>query len=294
MDIFKAKNYEEIGGNNEFDIEIGEGIDANATTVENVGDGASEIPAEEPTVENVGDGAHDIPADEQAKDEQAKDEQAKDEQDKDEQDKDEVGQIHAAILLEPQQDGTIEMTPVGATMNKASETINKEFAVIRDNIIDKETLAAQLHKVTELGIEDVMQSVEQLKGALDKLGIPYDKSKNLVVEDRNGGKTAFCLTDDKEAEQEQTIDTEQDMESQAIPETQEGKKIEGRIRDVSGIGSGELHAIVNAKDKKEFNKVIDNINDSKERATMAKEQAQQVDKRQEREAREQGGYKMER
>lgn len=273
MDIFKANNYEEIGGNSEFEIEVAEGIDAQGEKVEI----KEEPTVEEPTVEEA-------VVEEPAVDEPAVEEPTVDEP--------EVGQLHAAILLEPQQDGTMEMTPVGATMNKAPENINKEFEVIKDNVIDKENLAAQLYKVTSLEIDDVMQSVEQLKGALDKLGIPYDKTKNLVVEDRDGGITAFCLTDQKENEQVQSVDMEQEGESQNIPDMEEDKEIDDRIRDVGSIDSGELYAIINAEDKDKFNKIIDNIKDSRESADMAKEQIQQVEKREAKEAREQGGFEM--
>ena len=296
MDIFKAKNYEEIGGSNgEPVIEVGEGIDVDPKTLEDLREQPLEtIKKEELNQDKEMEKNHslddlrDQPLETVEELETAETLfESKDEindQPLESLEEKEIGQMHAVIILEPQQDGSMEMTPVGGEINKAPEMVTKEINIIKNNVIDKDMLASRLKEVTNESLDNVMGSVELLTGMLDKLRIPYDKSKNLVVEDRNGAKTAYCLTDVRE--------NEQNLEEQNIPDAKEVAKNENRVRDVSSIDMGEMHAIINAENKDKFNKIIDNINDSRENMANTREQMQQTGARMEKETKEQGGFEM--
>lgn len=206
-----------------------------------------------------------------------------------EQEESEFCQLHAALLLEPHEDGSMDISEMGGVKNPAPENVERALQPVKDNKIPVELIAPRPGEV--MNFEEVLGSPELLENRLKELHIPYDPGKNIIVEHENGHKVAYCLN---QGSQQMEQGNDQEIGDEATPELEATEKIENRVRDVSSMDVGEENAIITAKDKEDFNRTIDTINDSRESATMTRDQIEKSQAREDKEAQEKGGYDMDR
>lgn len=198
-------------------------------------------------------------------------------------------QLHAALLLEPHEDGSMDISEMGGVKNPAPENVERALQPVKDNKIPVGLIAPRPGEV--INFEEVLSSPELLENRLKELHIPYDPGKNIIVEHENGHKVAYCLN---QGSQQMEQENDQEIGDEATQELEATGKIENRVRDVSSIDVGEENAIITAKDKEDFNITIDTINDSRESATMTRDQIEKPQAGEDKEAQEKGGYDMDR
>ena len=192
------------------------------------------------------------------------------------------GELCAVLLIEPHEDGRMDISEMGGVKNPAPENVERALQPVKDNKIPVELIAPRPGEV--MNFEEVLGSPELLENRLKELHIPYDPGKNIIVEHENGHKVAYCLN---QGSQQMEQGNDQEIGDEATPELEATGKIENRVRDVSSMDVGEENAIITAKDKEDFNRTIDAINDSRESATMPREQIQAREE-------ERGRYDMDR
>lgn len=159
-----------------------------------------------------------------------------------------------------------ELTIHGAFVREVKLDIPQELRKALENayknVFDKDNIIALARAVTIEIPDTVFNSPDMLKNVLDRLGLPYDENKNIIVADKNS-YTAYFMGD-KQNEQEKY------QENTQIAEQVDGKGNEGvekadkRVNTTANIGSGDIYSIAEAKTLEEFNGVINGINDSKE------------------------------
>lgn len=205
MDIFKANNYEEIGGNNsEFEIEVAEGIDAQGSKVE---------VKEEPTIENVGDGAHDIPAEETTVEEPTVEESEADKIQKNTEEKTTIGENSSPDDVEEQnyklevnmvqlgltEKGLDDVKKIGTVGEPTELSPEQELQWKKDKLL--EYLCPDTRGIYEKGSIDTILSdktderkdekgvytdIDILTQIFNQAGIPFEQEQNIVIHETDG------------------------------------------------------------------------------------------------------------
>lgn len=264
-ELKNSKTPEVIGG--EFEIEVGDGIDAQGITVE---------VKEEPTIEATVAG-------EQTVEDPAVEEPVAAEQTVEVQTVEVPGYI-AGHVITFEGDKVISHDSVVNNCMNVPENIKQEFSRDYENVftIDEITARANSMSFNLAPYLDVKQdkdgnsimkfkSPDILKNVLSQLKFPFNEKINIVVLDQNNNNNVSYMTKDDEREKD---GNEMDVEGQNEQSTdrddgRNDRQGDSRVRVLGSMDSGDIHAVVNAGDKDTYDEVCNSIEDSNKTKDIA-------------------------
>ena len=130
-----------------------------------------------------------------------------------------------------------------------------------ENVITLDEIAAKaqmmnydLSQYFEKGSNSIFNSPEDLKNALDALGIEYNEELNIIIQDEKYGYTAYFSNENGQEKD----DKSNELGNQEI-EIRNDKMNDTRNRQLGTMEAGEITTVVNAKGKDSFDQTCNTI-----------------------------------